>query len=95
MKETIQKLNEIKGQVDKAWHLLDLDNIEKKIKDLEQESSKPNFWDNTENVIELYGNNTESKNEEKSYFVFREKGLGVELLEDEVRTMFIFQPQMK
>ena len=29
------------------------------------------------------------------YFVFREKGLGVELLEDEVRSMFIFQPQMK
>ena len=54
-----------------------------------------NFWDNAENVKELYGNNTESKNGEKSYFVFREKGLGVELLEDEVRSMFIFQPQMK
>ena len=54
-----------------------------------------NFWDNAENVKELYCDNTESKNGEKSYFVFREKGLGVELLEDEVRSMFIFQPQMK
>ena len=37
----------------------------------------------------------EGKKEEKSYIVFNDKGLGVELLNNEVRTMFIFQPQMK
>ena len=54
-----------------------------------------NFWDNAEKVKEIYGTNTESKNTKKLYFVFKEKGLGVELQEDEVRAMFIFQSQMK
>lgn len=54
-----------------------------------------NFWDGIEIVKEIYGDDVESKDNGKSYFVFREKGLGVELLENEVRAMFIFQPQMK
>ncbi|MCK5103960.1 MAG: hypothetical protein KAQ62_09200 [Cyclobacteriaceae bacterium] len=54
-----------------------------------------NFWDAADRVKEIYGSNTNSKNEKKSYFVFNDKGLGVELLENEVRSMFIFQHQMK
>lgn len=54
-----------------------------------------NFWDNMEIVKDIYGDKPELKKEEKSYIVFNDKGLGVELLNNEVRTMFIFQPQMK
>lgn len=54
-----------------------------------------NFWDDIEKVKETYGNNTDLKREGKSYIVFNDQGLGVELSKNEVRTMFIFQPQMK
>lgn len=54
-----------------------------------------NFWDDPEKISEIYGNNTGSINDKKSYIVYSDKGLGVELLEDEVRSMFIFQPKMK
>ena len=54
-----------------------------------------NFWDNKEKVIEIYGNFKEIENEGKSYFIYSEKGIGVELLDNEIRTMLIFQAQMK
>lgn len=54
-----------------------------------------NFWDDIERVKDIYGSKTDLKKEEKSYIVFNDWGLGVELLNNEVRTMFIFQPQMK
>lgn len=54
-----------------------------------------NFWDDIERVKDIYGSKTYLKKEEKSYIVFNDWGLGVELLNNEVRTMFIFQPQMK
>ena len=54
-----------------------------------------NFWDDADRVKEIYGNNSDSKNEEKSYILINEKGLGVELFENQIRSMFIFQPQIK
>jgi hypothetical protein len=54
-----------------------------------------NFWDDMERSKYIYGNKADVKMEEKSYLVFKDSGLGVELLNNEVRTMFIFQPQMK
>lgn len=54
-----------------------------------------NFWDDSAKVEELYGSQTVSTKEEKSYYIFPNKGLGVQLFENQVRTMFIFQPQMK
>lgn len=54
-----------------------------------------NFWDDNEKVKGIYGINTNSKYEKKSYIVFIDKGLGVELFEDEVRSMFIFRPKVK
>jgi len=54
-----------------------------------------NFWDSQERVKEIYNQTENVKNEEKTYILVREKGLGVQIFENEVRTMFIFQPQMK
>lgn len=54
-----------------------------------------NFWDNIDRVNDIYGLKTDLKSEEKAYIVLNERGLGVELLNNEVRTMFIFHPQMK
>jgi len=54
-----------------------------------------NFWDDKEKVTEIYGNFKEVENEGKSYFVYNEKGFGVEILDNEVRTMLIFQPQIE
>lgn len=54
-----------------------------------------NFWDDMDRVNDIYGSKIDLKKEEKSYIVFNNKGLGVELLNNEVRTMFIFQPQIK
>lgn len=54
-----------------------------------------NFWDDMQRVKDLYGNNMELKQEGKSYIVFKDRGLGVELSDNEVRTMFIFPAQMK
>jgi len=54
-----------------------------------------NFWDDVERVKNIYGNNTELKKDGKSYIVFNTQGLGVELSDNEVRAMFIFQAQLK
>lgn len=54
-----------------------------------------NFWDDPKKAREIYSDMKESTNENKVYFVSKDKGLGVEMLNDEARTMFIFQPQME
>ena len=54
-----------------------------------------NFWDDTEKIEEIYGSEKISESGDKGYLVFNEKGIGVELLDNEARSMFIFQPQMK
>ena len=54
-----------------------------------------NFWDNPSSVNEVYGNHENVKNGGKSYVLISDKGLGIQIFESEVRTMFIFQPQMK
>ena len=54
-----------------------------------------NFWDGEEKLKEVYGTSAREGNSGKSYFVYKEKGIGVELQDDEVRTMLIFLPQMK
>ena len=54
-----------------------------------------NFWDNKEKIEEIYGSEMISESGNKVYLVFNEKGIGVELLDNEARSMFIFQPQMK
>lgn len=54
-----------------------------------------NFWNEREVANRIYGNNDEVKYHEKSFLFYPKKGLGVELLENEVRTMFIFPAQMK
>ena len=54
-----------------------------------------NFWDKTERVKEIYGSRKFSKHDGKSFVAFSNIGLGVELSEDEVRSMVIFQPQIE
>ena len=54
-----------------------------------------NFWDNPARVVEVYGKNTILKNENKTYLIYKEKGVGVEMLDNEVRAIFIFQPALK
>lgn len=54
-----------------------------------------NFWDNAEKIEEVYGTEIISESGNRGYLVFNEKGIGVELFDNEARSMFIFQPQMK
>ncbi len=54
-----------------------------------------NFWDDSQKVMEIYGNLELLENDGKSIYVSKEKGLALELLDDEVRAMLIFQPQME
>lgn len=54
-----------------------------------------NFWDEKGRVDEIYGQKELSIHDEKSYIVFNNKGIGVELFDNEVRSMVIFQPQME
>ncbi len=54
-----------------------------------------NFWDNPERVSEVYGKSTVLKNGDKTYLIYKDKGVGVEMLNNEVRMIFIFQPALK
>lgn len=54
-----------------------------------------NFWDSTQEIENIYGEYITSDDGSKTHVLMGNKGLGVELLQNEVRTMFIFQPQMK
>ncbi len=52
-----------------------------------------NFWDNSEAVKKIYGNPVSFNNGDKTYFIIKDKGLVIELKDDEVRSMFIFKPE--
>jgi len=54
-----------------------------------------NFWDNPARVEEVYGKSAILKNGDKAYMIYKEKGVGVEMLNNEVRMIFIFQPALK
>ncbi len=54
-----------------------------------------NFWDDKEKIDELYGEQQIYPFDQKSYIAIIDKGIGVEMLDNEVRTMIIFPPQMK
>ena len=53
-----------------------------------------NFWDGKDRVAEIYGDRPSSDYDGKTFFTYR-KGLGVELLDGEVRSMLIFQSQIE
>ena len=54
-----------------------------------------NFWDSSAQVQQVYGEGEEVEKNGKSYYVFPSKGIALEMLNDEVRTMVIFQAQME
>ena len=54
-----------------------------------------NFWDDSLKIKEIYGDMEKSNRENKVYFVSKKRGLGVEVLDDEARAMFMFQPLTK
>jgi hypothetical protein len=54
-----------------------------------------NFWDTPEEIEKVYGDYPAIGHGSKTIVLIADKGLGVELSENEVRTMFIFQPQMQ
>lgn len=54
-----------------------------------------NFWDSLAEIKAVYGEYPLVASGSKSIVVIKDKGLGVGLSDDEVRTMFIFHPQMK
>jgi len=54
-----------------------------------------NFWDNSEKVMGIYGPFDSDNVSGKSYYIYSEKGLALEMTDNEVRAMFIFQPQME
>ena len=53
------------------------------------------FWDDPEKVVSIYGSIDSQSNSDKTYYIYSEKGLAVEMTDNEVRAMFIFQPQME
>lgn len=52
-----------------------------------------NFWDTPIEIEKVYGKFRSISNGDKTIVLINNKGLGVELSENEVRTMFIFQPK--
>jgi hypothetical protein len=54
-----------------------------------------NFWDSVAEIKTVYGEYPVIAHGAKSFIVIGDKGLGLGLSDDEVRTMFIFQPQVK
>ncbi len=54
-----------------------------------------NFWDTREEIKNVYGDYPTLSLGSKSVVLIADKGLGMELSENEVRTMFIFLPQMQ
>jgi hypothetical protein len=54
-----------------------------------------NFWDGPEEVKELYDSIEETSFNSKTYYIDSQKGFGLEMLNNETRAMFIFQPQME
>lgn len=54
-----------------------------------------NFWDNAGKIGKLYGVHELTSMDDRSYIVVQDKGLGLELQEDEVRAMVIFQSQIE
>jgi hypothetical protein len=52
-----------------------------------------NFWDTPAEIKKVYGAFWSIPNGDKTIVLISEKGLGVELSENQVRTMFIFQPK--
>jgi hypothetical protein len=52
-----------------------------------------NFWDTPQQISQAYGEFKSIPSGDKIIVVIKEKGLGVEISENEVRTMFIFQPK--
>ncbi len=54
-----------------------------------------NFWDTSEQFKSIYKSSQIYTNGSKTVILDKTKGLGVELHENEVRTMFIFQSQIE
>ncbi len=52
-----------------------------------------NFWDTEQEIKKLYGDYRTVKSGEKTIVIIEQKGLGAEMSENEVRTMFIFEPK--
>jgi hypothetical protein len=52
-----------------------------------------NFWDSETEIKDLYGEYQSVENGDETIIIFEKKGLGVEMSENEVRTMFIFEPK--
>jgi len=51
-----------------------------------------NFWDTTNEIQQIYGDFLSISSGDKTIIIIKDEGLGVELGENEVRTMFIFEP---
>lgn len=51
-----------------------------------------NFWDTPTEIEQIYVNFISLSHGEKTFILIKDKGLGMELSENEVRTMFIFEP---
>ncbi len=52
-----------------------------------------NFWDGIEEIKRIYGDYQSINDQDKTIVFIKDKGLGAELIENEVRTMFIFEPK--
>jgi len=52
-----------------------------------------NFWDTEEALSKIYRNYQSFSSDERKIVIIKNRGLGVELHENEVRSMFIFEPK--
>ncbi len=53
------------------------------------------FWQKEEDLKQIYGKGKTFKNFGKEYIYYKDKGIGVEVDNEEIRTICIFNPQMK
>lgn len=54
-----------------------------------------NFWEDADAVNKIYGQQKILKDKGRSYMFYPGRGIGVEMLDNEIRAMFIFMAQLK
>ena len=54
-----------------------------------------NFWDDEKAIKKIYGDIPSFSYEKKTFFLAKNKGLVIEVKDGEVRSLFIFKPEMK
>ncbi|MCX6724117.1 MAG: peptide chain release factor 2 [Candidatus Staskawiczbacteria bacterium] len=83
MEKESEKIKELESRLHHLVEVFDVEEKEKKLKELEKESSKPEFWDDSENAGKVQQEISEIKNEIESLEEIKKELEELKILEDE------------